>query len=174
MKTAKLTLTKMATQMISTPIADVVASNYSCDAEQNALKAFGDLNGWNRTNPSHYGFNLWTSRPEKGELTRAYGGMGSKAFTPWSFGNSVGDVFDHTRTFRLRRRAVAVITQPYDHYDLADLPKWWGKLGGKDDVELKWHIPPNSKASCYFPGRCYFLVLTRPDMTVQWLPEQEN
>jgi hypothetical protein len=126
-------------------------------AKEAAEKAFAGLNGWR---PIDRGGDRFDIRYEDG--TRARGDY---------------PLFDHERVFvwaHEPRRAAAVLTQPYGP-DPAKLPRIFGKLGGKDKVELVWHAPPVIDASFHYPGATRFYILTRPETpTVKWLPEQCN
>jgi hypothetical protein len=125
-------------------------------AKQAAEKAFAGLNGWR---PTRRGSDRFDIRSEDG--TPAW----------WA----ALRLFDHQCFFvwaREPRRTAAVLTQPYGP-DPAKLPRVFGKLGGKDKVELVWHAPPVIDASFHYPGATRFYILTRPETpAVKWLPEQ--
>ena len=75
-------------------------------------------------------------------------------------------IFDHYRSFDK-----AMVTQPYAHRDWYDIgmtiaARYEGRFG------LVFHTPPHVTASIYSPGHAAFLVFTRPDHVVKWLPEQ--
>jgi hypothetical protein len=64
------------------------------------------------------------------------------------------------------------VVQPYDYsmpwQDIAE------ELAATSRRPLEVHIPPVKLASIHSPGRCWFIVFTRPGHTMRWLPEQET
>jgi hypothetical protein len=72
------------------------------------------------------------------------------------------------------RRNVAAVGQPYVSPVGRRHPHdWLVKLKASYAAQgLCCHTPPNAFASIHFPGWTAFLVITKPDVTVQWLPEQ--
>src|SRR5262249_42192597 len=75
------------------------------------------------------------------------------------------------------RRNVALVAQPYVTTPTAGHctgnGDWLGKIKAKYAARgLCCHAPPQVCASFWFPGCTAFLVITKPDVTVRWLPEQ--
>src|SRR5262249_24853729 len=82
-----------------------------------------------------------------------------------------GWIVDHALFYRdaCTRRNVAIVNQPYlsRQEAAADLSAaTWAARG------LRCHVPPNAFASFWYPGWTAFIVITRPEVTVRWLPEQ--
>jgi len=105
-------------------------------------KAFGALNGWRLTN---------------------------KCFAPDDIGSQRTCIFapvDHALFYRDRHRNVALVAQPYKSEVPTRLHAHWAQRG------LRCHVPPNAFASFWYPGVCMFIVITRPETEVRWLPEQ--
>jgi len=74
---------------------------------------------------------------------------------------------DHPSFLKRGRRAAMMVSEPYDSYMVEKTRVEATRLG------LVVHQPPNTRASLYWPGWTYFVVLTRPDFgEVKWLPEQ--
>jgi hypothetical protein len=128
-----------------------------------AAEAFADLNGWLPTDDPGRRFDVFSKPDGRYDPRR-----GATERLDWR-------VFDHTQFFVWAdrpRRAAAIVTQPYNE-NPNQLPQVFGKLGGKDVVELVWHVPPIITASFHMPGSARFYVLTRPETpAVKWLPEQ--
>jgi hypothetical protein len=123
------------------------------EAQRAARCEFAKLNGW-RCTTSWYGFET--------EVCRR-----------WQYDHSI---IDHPLLFReIARpyRPVAIVTQPYNTKP-EQLKPIRGKLGAPIETELVWHVPPVPLASIHYPGATFFYVLTRPGVTVQWLPEQQG
>ena len=68
------------------------------------------------------------------------------------------------RDARTRAKA-AIVMQPYDA-DLRRLTAAFAALG------LRCQVPPNARASFWYPGWTLFAVVTKADVVVRWLPEQ--
>lgn len=65
--------------------------------------------------------------------------------------------------------AEAITLEPYPHDDVLSFMAFASRNG------LAIHLPPNPRASFWFPDRSLFVVVTRPDFgDVRWLPEQVN
>jgi hypothetical protein len=111
---------------------------------------FGDLNGWTPT-------DLFT--PDAIGRTRRTAAIPDLA--GW---------MDHGFGYRAGRRLVAIVGQPYN-----TVPQYRDTL---DDCAarygLRWQVAPMGRASFWFPGWTLFIVMTRPDVQVHWLPEQIN
>jgi hypothetical protein len=70
------------------------------------------------------------------------------------------------------RRNVALVAQPYVTAEHCT-KDWLVKLKANYAARgLCCHAPPQVFASFWVPGCTAFLVITKPDITVQWLPEQ--
>ena len=85
--------------------------------------------------------------------------------------NCGGLIVDHPLFYRdVRTRAnVAIVNQPYvsrQEFSASKMTAAWATRG------LRCHVPPNAFASFWFPGWTAFIVITRPDVEVHWLPEQ--
>jgi hypothetical protein len=111
--------------------------------------AFGELNGWRLTTREFHSCDLGTCR-------RNWQGCA-----------------EHALYYRdVTRRNVALVTQPYIT-PTAENGDWLGKLKASYAARgLCCHAPPQVCASFWFPGATAFLVITKPDAMVQWLPEQ--
>src|SRR5262249_51092861 len=79
----------------------------------------------------------------------------------------------------------AVVLQPYvtrvgGHYDVGGgvgASRHWNEFVAELQASyaargLRVHTPPNARASFWFPGWTAFIVITKPDVVVHWLPEQ--
>lgn len=112
-------------------------------------RAFGALNGW--------------------QLTREFALC--KLCSARCRRNCGGLIVDHGLFYRdaRTRRNVAIVNQPYlsrQEFSADKMTAAWPARG------LCCHVPPNPFASFWFPGWTAFIVITRPDVTVRWLPEQ--
>ena len=127
-----------------------------CEAHTAAVAAFAELNGWRRKpGPSS---NL-------DELGHG-GGM-----RPYTRSHSRDRrLLDHPLWFMEARRYVAAVGQPYEEAVL-DIEAARAQLSERC---LFLHVPPDPLASTHYPGRTLFLVVTRPGVTVRWLPEQDG
>jgi hypothetical protein len=76
-------------------------------------------------------------------------------------------LFDHDIYYRRGRLRAAVVGQPYQQSPRAREAEEAGRRFG-----LVLHVPPQPTASLWYPGATLFLLLTEPDVTVRWLPEQ--
>jgi hypothetical protein len=77
------------------------------------------------------------------------------------------ELCDHPSAFRRDGVAAAIISEPYPTNDFHALLAYADKLG------LVAHSPPNPKASFWFPGWTYLVVLTMPSFgEVRWLHDQ--
>jgi hypothetical protein len=67
-------------------------------------------------------------------------------------------------------RNIAIVGQPYGRLDgdrhRQELDACATRYG------LRWHAAPMPYASFWYPGSTLFVVMTLPDIEVQWLPEQ--
>jgi hypothetical protein len=129
-----------------------------CDAHETAAHAFARLNGWklkgrHQPNLDHIGLSVY-ARP---------------AFD-WDNRDRDHDLLDHQLWFTAARRYVAAVGQPYD-LDDDEIEEWRADLAGRG---LVLHVPPDPLASIHYPGATAFLVVTRPGVTVHWLPEQHG
>jgi len=72
---------------------------------------------------------------------------------------------DHCSYFKCDERATALVSEPYQ----ADIPRLRHAL---EQHGLVVHVPPNPRASFWYPGHTLFLVITRSDTKIDWLPYQ--
>ena len=82
-----------------------------------------------------------------------------------------GLITDHALFYRdaRARRNVAIVNQPYlSRQELAG-SKLAATLATRG---LRCQLPPNPFASFWYPGYTAFIVITRADVTMRWLPEQ--
>jgi hypothetical protein len=115
---------------------------------QHALAVtFGELNGWRLSRRMFMPEMIGTRRKS---LLYAY--------------------YDHPLHYRdAAGLNAAIIGQPYGKWDdtrRARLDATAREYG------LRWSVPPQPFASIWYPGSCLFIVLTKPDVEVHWLPEQ--
>jgi hypothetical protein len=115
------------------------------NARQAALaRAFGHRNGWRLT-----------TRFSPYDLS------GRRRECEWHFDHAL-----YYRDARTRAKA-ALVMQPYDdNFSARGLDATFARLG------LRWHVPPNAHASFHYPGWTLFIVVTKPEVEVRWLPEQ--
>ncbi len=74
---------------------------------------------------------------------------------------------DHLTWFRNGAQAALVLSQPYAGSDVDRLHAYAAERG------LALHMPPNPKASFWFPGWTLAIAITRPDFgPVRWLDDQ--
>jgi hypothetical protein len=115
---------------------------------------FAELNGWR--------FGSYCFRPRD---------LGK---TQNSFDGRYRDWLDHDRYYKAPRRDgkrggynVAVVGQPYQHtFEINELKTLVGE-------GYRLWLPPAPQASFHYPGCCFFLVLTGPEIErIEWLPEQ--
>jgi hypothetical protein len=137
--------------------AEDAAARRAYQLQQEAVQAFGALNGW-RTSSSYH------CTPDK--LGHPHRYFDNHYCRGWR---------DHPLYYKAPRSDgkrglvnVAIVGQPYG-------------LAPTESAELtelvingyKLHVPPAGPcASIWYPGSTLFLVLTLPDVTVRWLPEQ--
>jgi hypothetical protein len=110
--------------------------------------------------------------------------IASDSFTPdaigrtdanWNFSAHSRSWMDHPLFFKGRRpggkttRCIAIVGQPYASLDTHR--RELDAVAAKYD--LRWHAPPNPRASIWSPGQTLFVVMTLPDIEVVWLPEQQ-
>jgi hypothetical protein len=145
------------------------AENLERQHQARMVEMFAELNGWYRVD----GMNF---RPKD---------IGHQRGRTWlehreSFFKDRDDshtelvscsVFDHGLWFRQklggrRWRNIAIVGQPYGEWGWELLEQQCSHHG------LKWLLAPNPKASFHYPGATLFLVVTLPEIDVQWLPEQ--
>ena len=75
---------------------------------------------------------------------------------------------DHESYFRRDRRRAAIVTEPYDSEGIRQ-----AVLDYISPLGLVLHVPPEPRASLWYPGYTLFLVITKPDFgDIRWLPEQ--
>jgi hypothetical protein len=113
-----------------------------------AKQAFADINGW-ILQGSH-------CHPEM---------LGKRNRMPYHY-SSLPSVYDHIIGYRRDGLNIAIVTQPYSFDDKERI------MLTRNGLEL--HIPPDPKASFHYPGRTFFIVVTKPGVTVNWLPEQDG
>jgi hypothetical protein len=118
------------------------------DCMQKAATAFGELNDW--------------------QLVKALFPLEQigKLYRPQS------DVFpfmEHSFYYRQRRINIAIVGQTYT--PLEESRRFLDKCA--NEYNVRWHVPPAGPyASFRCPGRTLFVVMTLPEIEVQWLPEQ--
>jgi hypothetical protein len=123
-------------------------------ARDEGYRLFGQINGWR---VAARGFAIDT-------LGKPHGGNEHD----WNRLNGERWI-DHIKCYREPERpyrAVAYISQPYKHVKREPLREMLEREG------FALHIPPFPLASIYYPGSTFFLVVTRPGVSVKWLPEQ--
>ena len=125
------------------------------EAKLKAYAAFAALNGWKVDYSSLHPDAL--GRRSRESLYNEHG-----------LGTPGERLFDHDVNFRADGKNVAILTQPYDHVDL-DAVRTWAVGRG-----LEAHVPPDPLASVHYPGETYFIVITKPGVTVKWLPDQDG
>jgi hypothetical protein len=78
---------------------------------------------------------------------------------------------DHPVFYRTKdSTAAAIVSQPY-----GDLSQFRDELDAIiQRAGLKWQVPPNERASFWFPGKTLFIVLTLPEHSIIWFPEQQE
>jgi len=119
--------------------------------QQALAVAFGQLNGWRLTTCSFAPRDLGSCR---------------RCIYEW---------MDHPLYYRdARRRNIALAGQPYVTPAVRQQPHdWLARLKASYAAQgLRCHTPPNAFASIHFPGWTAFIVVTKPETQVQWLPEQ--
>jgi hypothetical protein len=117
-----------------------------------AAQAFAALNGW----------HLTESTFAASRIGKANGRCGADI--------PEGDHCFHLYEPNKPYRRVALVTQPYgdEARTISEVAASAPQLG------LITHLPlSGSWASIHFPGGTLFIVVTKPGMTVCWLPEQE-
>ena len=118
--------------------------------EHQTIHAFAALNSWDWSGDP---FSIWklSAQPDKGCLCPVI---------------ATGPLV-HILWFRQSNRPVAIVGQPYDYPGLdADLERFAKRV--------PVHVPPAPYASIHYPGACRFIAFTRPGVTVDWLPEQDE
>jgi hypothetical protein len=120
---------------------------------QAATDAFAKLNGWRQTKSTSYNLGLL--------------GRGASSRSLWD--SSDFPLLDHCVWLRQDRRYVAVVGQPY--LSAVDIVEERARLALRG---LVLHLPPDPLASFHYPGWTLFVVVTKPDVTVKWLPEQDR
>lgn len=134
------------------------------------VREFMKLNGWYVTECS-FGLDALAD----GKKYVKYSELLPRCPNPWE-----GVNWDHTMYFRHSKsggKTAALVTQPYGHrekfdYENINRPSHKPWKASIEWYKLKAHMPPNQFASVWFPGSTAFVVLTRPDVEVKWLPEQ--
>jgi hypothetical protein len=113
-----------------------------------AIEAFASINGWiagdSYCHPAMLG--------KRNRMPREYG--------------SIPSFYDHYFGCRKDGKNIAIVTQPYQFSD--------AERSMAINRGLELHLPPDPMASIYYPGRTFFIVVTRPGVTVEWLPEQDG
>lgn len=120
-------------------------------AQRAATEAFADINGWKKA-PSTYDLDV----------------LGRGTRVAWRSVIGRGPL-DHPLAFQTKRRYVSMVGQPYP--PAVDLAQWRVHL---EDRGLVLHVPPDPLASIHNPGGTLFLVVTKPDIEVRWLPDQDG
>jgi hypothetical protein len=126
------------------------------DLQDAAMKAFAEMNGWKRTKE---GFRLEKIGHARGDDDYFYMHGGEDFYM----------LLDHCGGFQEDGKYVALLTQPYDHVTRKDWQRWEAK-----HPEFEVHVPPDPRASIYYPGFALFLVITARGQQVRWLPEQDG
>lgn len=119
------------------------------DLQHKAAIAFAEDNGWKLAKSAFGVSKLGSFGPD-------YGCYGST------------EIFDHCLHFRSHGQNVAIVAQPYSKTLLSifDAKQMAQSMG------LACHVPPQPWCSFWFPRWTLFLVFTKPDQPVIWLPEQ--
>ena len=75
---------------------------------------------------------------------------------------------DHSIRFFKGPGTLALVGQPYG------TPKMYTECVARYAREhgMRWHAPPMPYASIWLPGSTLFYVVAKPEIEVQWLPEQ--
>jgi hypothetical protein len=128
-----------------------LAATCACQA---AITAFAKLNGWRPSEVASYGLSLL--------------GRGSMSWRVRA-ANHDCDLLDHCVWFREGRRYVAAVGQPY--LSAVDIADERARLEGRG---LVLRLPSDPFAPFHYPGWTLFVVVTRPGVEVQWLPEQDG
>jgi len=127
---------------------------------------FADLNGWYLSNEAFVPFDIADDSFKLDEITK---------LNAYNLRYISYRCMDHKICFKAHRpewetaRCIAIAAQPYGNIDrhrreLDEVAKRYG---------LRWHVAPNPHASIWSPGRALFIVLTLPNIKVNWLPEQQ-
>jgi hypothetical protein len=130
-----------------------------------AQKAFASLNGWIIGKSTAGAEQLIP--PEKRQFF-----VLPPARYPRGWQHYVGRVSDHDFMCREAVRpyqVAAVVCQPYQSRVLMT-----EALAAAERSGLALHVPADPTASIWNPGSTLFLVFTRPEVTVEWLPEQKT
>jgi hypothetical protein len=129
-----------------------------CGAMKAAVAAFAAINGWKLSRT----------------LSRNPGDLGRATREPHKGLYSGNDpdyrLFDHVLWFKAASRFVAAVGQPYD-YGASKIDKERARLRKRGFVV---HVPPDPLASLHNPGNATFMVVSKPGVTVRWLPEQDG
>jgi hypothetical protein len=132
--------------------------NAHYSAQTTALDAFALLNGWKRT-----------KRPGSNDLDLLGKGLAASHRDMWPAADLDRELMDHGHWFSAGRRFVAALGQPY--FALDEIEETRADLAERG---LALHVPPDPRASIHYPGATLFLVVTRPETPVTWLPEQDG
>lgn len=126
---------------------------YEYETQKLARQAFARINDWKI---SANGFAIEAL-------------AGHRPNTRWSGQQYNRPLFDHCLFFKRRGQPAAIAVQPYPDAifscikEAQEIADW---------LELRLHVPPAPKASIHYPGGTAFLVFTRRNEQVVWLPEQ--
>jgi hypothetical protein len=142
-----------------------VAKQAQSAAERRGREAFAELNGW---------------RLKSGDVNDIAWMIPRELRPDFPFGlimagEVLGEVYDHSFACRATTRPwkmTALVCQPYEYgHEPPDkmIPLARARA---EQFGMACHIPPNRFASIYYPGKCLFLVFTKPGTEVKWLPEQ--
>jgi hypothetical protein len=145
-------------------INDIATSSlYSSrrDLEDEAAIAFGKLNGW--TFLPHYHFN-----PE--DINKKYSRRRRLHQPRYSQIDNYYGIIDHGIYYKRKSKPIAIVAQPYNLCD--PIEKMTESFN--DLYALDVYVPPDPKASFWFPGGTFFVVLAAPNTDVKWLPEQDG
>ena len=146
------------TTPISTIIRDIAATTNNDQwplnwrLKQQAVEAFGALNGWRKARNSHEIEDIG-KRCAKTKNFAARSELSEK-------------IFDHCVWYRGNGKCAAIVAQPYGHVKDDDAKA----LAAEHGVAV--HTPPHPLASFHFPAETKFFVFTLPDHEMVWLPEQ--
>jgi len=122
--------------------------------QQQLAKTFGLLNGWRLTQREFLADDLGTCR-------RHWEGLPAHPI-----------FYRDPRT----RRNIALVAQPYIRDGCYRHPQdWLARLKASYAAQgLRLSVPPNAFASFWYPGWTAFLVVTKRDGEVRWLPAKST
>jgi hypothetical protein len=124
-------------------------------AQDAAREAFARANGWHEA--------AW------GWPALDCVGRGSNYQSPDRYSARADSIFDHLMAFSAKQRIVALVGQPYMKAE--DIPSTRTLVAERG---LSLHVPPDPFASIHYPGETLFLVVTKPETSVAFLPDQDG